>query len=74
MALVFQNKSVGTAKMHDAATGTKFFTVPGVAADISDPSTYETQINRLLAIGGKEAVADEHMVVSQVKGVIDDGE
>ena len=73
MALVFQSKYVGTAKLHDAANIKKTHTIPGVQHNAATPDIYEVQINKLLAIGGKSVVADEATQVTQVRGAVDDG-
>lgn len=60
MALVFDTKPVASIKAKDA-TSTNMYTIPGVTTASTTPANAATQINKLLAVGGKAIVADSNM-------------
>lgn len=71
MAMVFQAPTVATIRAM-SATSTKMFTIEGVTADTTTADNAATQINKLLAIGGKEIVADEHMYRTLKQEVVEE--
>lgn len=70
MSFVFQQKPVATIKAM-SATSTDMFTIPGVAATVTSADNAASQINKILAIGNKEIVADEYMSLTQTKEAVE---
>ena len=70
MSFVFQSKPTATIKAM-SATSTDMFTIPGVASTITSADNAASQINKILAIGNKEIVADEHMTLSDTKEAVE---
>ena len=70
MALAFNIKPVATLKGKSSQGDN--ISLPGVTTDNITPAQAAEQANKLLAIGGKNIVADTNMSRSQVEEVIDD--
>lgn len=71
MALVFENRNVAVLKVASSEGGS--ISMSGINPDDDSPTNLVAQVNKILAIGGKTAVADTSMTVERKKGVIDNG-
>ncbi|MBR0290175.1 MAG: hypothetical protein IJQ82_14455 [Selenomonadaceae bacterium] len=71
MALEFTNTNVATIKAK--STEGAFISTPGVTTDTITPAQAATQINKILAIGGKAIVADINMTRTRGEEVVDNG-
>lgn len=72
MAYIFNIKQCATLK-GKSGTGDSL-SIPGVTTANITPQQAATQVNKILAIGGKTILADETMSRVQTEEVISDGE
>lgn len=70
MAFVFQDKPTATIKAR-SATSDETFTINGVNATVTDADNAVAQINKILAVGGKEIAADSYMSLNISKGAVE---
>lgn len=72
MAFTFEQKKIATLKAKDAASSS-FFTVAGVNASLTSADDTVAEVNKILAIGGLSAVANEFTELTIKKGAVDNG-
>ena len=68
MAWEFDSKPVATVKAKTASGA--FITMPGVTTASITPENAAAQINKILAIGGKSILVNEHMTRTQAEGAV----
>lgn len=70
MAFIFQDKPTATIKAR-SATSDETFTINGVNATVTDADNAVAQINKILAVGGKEIATDSYMSLNISKGAVE---